>query len=133
MSCKCCCDSKELIINKCPVCGNDSIEVSKKTMESLLIEDIKNKISDNQYYFCAKPHCDVVYFNDKERFYKKNLKINIDDKVCFCFNISKDEIEKIGKEKVLEKIQNNMKEKGCNCEVNNPSGKCCTIQIKKNY
>ncbi len=102
-------------------------------MESLLNKDRINKISDNQYYFCAEPDCEIVYFDDKDRIYKKDLKISVDDKVCFCFDISKDEIGKIGKEKVLEKIRDNMKEKGCNCETNNPSGRCCTTQIEKRY
>jgi hypothetical protein len=133
MSCKCCCDSKEVTIKRCPVCDNESLEVSKKTMESLLNKDRISKISDNQYYFCAEPDCEIVYFDGKDRFYKKDLKISIDDKVCFCFDISKDEIGKIGKEKVLEKIRDNMKEKGCNCETNNPSGRCCTTQIEKRY
>ena len=133
MSCKCGCDSKEVTIKSCPVCDNESLEVSKKTMGSLLNKDSLSKISDNQYYFCAEPDCEIVYFDGKDRFYKKDLKISIDDKVCFCFDISKDEIRKIGKDKVLEKIRDNMKEKGCNCETNNPSGRCCTTQIEKRY
>ncbi len=133
MSCKCCCDSKEATINKCPVCDNDSLEVTKKTVESLLNEDRRSEISDNQYYFCSNSNCNIIYFNDKERFYKNDLKIDIDDKVCFCFEISRDEVEKTGKDKVLKKILDNTKEKGCNCETKNPSGKCCTNQIEKRY
>ena len=132
MSCNCCCsDSKKQIIKNCPVCGNKSEEVSKKTVESLLKDEKKGKISNEKYYFCSSCNCDVVYFNDSDKFYKSDLKINIEDKICFCFDISKDEIEKVGKEKTLKKIRENMKEKGCDCETRNPSGKCCTIQIEK--
>lgn len=134
MGCKCCSTSntsKE--IKKCPLCHSESEKIGEKTILSLLKEENQDLLDNQKLYYCNNHDCDLVYFSEKQNFYKKDLKINIDDKVCFCFNISKEEIEREGKDKVLDKIKTNMKDIGCSCDIKNPSGKCCMPQIEKNY
>ncbi|MDH3347902.1 MAG: hypothetical protein OEM02_07365 [Desulfobulbaceae bacterium] len=50
-----------------------------------------------------------------------------DDLVCYCFEYTKKNIEEDfknnGYSKILEKIKTEKKNKGCNCEINNPKGK----------
>jgi rRNA-processing protein FCF1 len=134
MSCKCCSTSnvsKE--IETCPLCHSKSEKVGEKTVLSLLKEESQLLLDNQKLYYCNNHSCDLVYFSENQRFYKSDIKINIDDKVCFCFDISKAEFKEEGKDKTLNKININMKNIGCNCDTKNPSGKCCTIQIKRNY
>jgi len=55
--------------------------------------------------------------------------------ICYCFNWTKEkisnEINESNKTKAIEDISEKMNSIGCNCENNNPSGKCCLKDIKK--
>lgn len=57
------------------------------------------------------------------------------DLVCFCFEYTKKDIEEDFKNhrysKILEKIQTEKKNKGCNCEVKNPKGKWCIFDVRQ--
>lgn len=134
MSCNCCSTSNiSKGIKECPLCRSESEKVGEKTVLSLLKEENQDLIDSQEMHYCNNPDCDLVYFSGNQTFYKNDLKINIDDNVCFCFDISKAEIEKDGKDKVLDKIKTNMKNIGCSCDIKNPAGKCCMAQIEKKY
>ncbi len=134
MSCKCCSTSNILKeVKNCPLCHSKSEKVGEKTVLSLLKEESQVLTDNQELYYCNNHNCDLVYFSESQIFYKSDLKINIDTKVCFCFDISKSQLEREGKDKTLDKIKANMKNIGCSCDTKNPSGKCCTIQIKREY
>nr|WP_321329170.1 hypothetical protein [uncultured Ilyobacter sp.] len=134
MGCKCCSTSNISKDTKvCPLCHSKSEKVGEKTVLSLLKEENYDLVGNQEFYYCNNQDCDLIYFSENTIFYKKDLKITVDDKACFCFDISKEEVEKEGKDKVLDKIKANMKSTGCSCDVKNPSGKCCMNQIEKDY
>jgi NAD(P)H-nitrite reductase large subunit len=55
--------------------------------------------------------------------------------ICYCFNWTKEKIEKeikeLGTTKAIEDISGKLNTAGCACEKNNPSGKCCLKDVKK--
>lgn len=120
--------------NKCPVCGATSTIVPFETVKSL----IKNKditlLEDT--YICLNRKCNVAYFDANSIIYKSDVTVPIWFKepmnemiVCYCYNISLQEIIKVVKEhkvytkeeviKILNKPKNN------DCLHSNPIGKEC--------
>jgi hypothetical protein len=95
------------------------------------------KIQDQEYWFCNDEQCDVVYFGkDGTTFHTADLREPIwiknrnrlDLAVCNCFGYSAahvlNSIFTIS-EKASEKIRDYIRRGLCECEIRNPSGKCC--------
>lgn len=133
MSCKCCSTPQETKVNICPVCNSKSELVQRKTVLNLLKGGKQLPIEDQQMYYCSNSSCTLVYFSEDQTFYERDLKLGISHKVCYCFDISRKEIEVKGKEEVLKKITENMKKLGCSCDTKNPSGRCCKPKIEREY
>jgi len=133
MSCKCCSTPQETKANTCPICNSKSEVVQKKTVLSLLKVGKQLPIEDQQMYYCSNSSCSLVYFSEDQNFYRKDLKVDISHKICYCFDISREEIETKGKEEILKKITDNMKDVGCSCDTRNPSGRCCISKIESEY
>lgn len=49
----------------CIVCGAHGAPVSRTIVERRLRAEQRGEADDAQYYFCATPECDVVYFTDE--------------------------------------------------------------------
>ncbi len=94
--------------------------------------------SDTGWRFCDAPGCDVVYFSEEgdSRFTKSQLKVPVGVKettgerpLCYCFGHSvgsiKEELCTKGRSDALTDIRAKMKDPGCRCETENPSGSCC--------
>jgi copper chaperone CopZ len=105
-------------------------------MESLLNQEFTGQIGDDQYRFCDSKDCDVVYFSDARVFTKDQLQVAVGVKeragerpLCYCFGHSvasiEEELRTKGRSDALEVIRGKMKEPGCRCETENPSGSCC--------
>ncbi len=127
----------------CPICKKKAKEVSAITVKSLVKKEcIKELSSIKEFYYCQTSNCEVVYFKPNE-IIKQNqlikevgLKEQANPKtVCYCFNWTKEKIEKeikeLGITKAIEDITEKMNTIACNCEHNNPSGKCCLKDVKK--
>ncbi len=93
---------------------------------------------DTGWRFCDSTDCDVVYFSEDgdTTFTKSQLKVAVGVKkasgerpLCYCFKHSvtsiKEELRTTGHSAVLEDIRAKMKDPGCRCETENPSGSCC--------
>ncbi|MCA9010529.1 MAG: hypothetical protein KDB01_12325, partial [Planctomycetaceae bacterium] len=93
---------------------------------------------DTGWRFCESTDCDVVYFSEESHttFTKSQLKVAVGVKetsgerpLCYCFKHSvatiKEELRTAGKSAALEDIRARMKDPGCRCETENPSGSCC--------
>lgn len=127
----------------CPICKNKAKEVSSITISSLVKKDYQKKLSSTEnFFFCQTSNCEVVYFKLNEIVKQENLIKEVGLKewsnpktVCYCFDWTKekisDEINELGKTNAIEDISKKMGSIGCNCKINNPSGKCCLKDVKK--
>ncbi len=125
-------------VMNCPVSGTRSKQVDLLTVKSL-VRHLEFAMPATQYYFCASPGCDVVYFPSNPRapsFSRDDLLVRVGAKepneeatVCYCFGISRrhirEEVEATGGSSVAQKIKAEIQAGRCACEVKNPSGKCC--------
>jgi len=127
----------------CPSCNLKAKTVPVSAINHFLKDELKKSISSlEEFSFCSTPTCKVVYFRNTYAIYQSDIKYSIGIKenatpatVCFCFNWTKEKIEEqvqnSGDSTAIIDIQNNMKEGSCNCEVNNPRGRCCMSDVKK--
>ncbi|MBI4972481.1 MAG: copper chaperone Copz family protein [Candidatus Omnitrophica bacterium] len=126
----------------CPGCGFKGLSVGEKTIRSLLKDIFHTEINNTPYHFCSHRECTVVYFSEGSVFTKDKLKIKVGLKereppipVCYCFGITKEDIEREINEKgfstASERIRKKVKGGICSCEVKNPSGRCCLGDVIK--
>lgn len=129
-------------VEPCIVCGRRGRVVERKTVEHLLRDPNLFSGQKLAHYFCANPACEAVYFAPSNRsvFYKGQLKTRVGIKetedpipVCYCFGHSRGsvwrEIEETGKSTVVESIKAAVQEGRCECDIRNPSGKCCLGEV----
>lgn len=121
----------------CPKCGEKAKGVLSKTIEHIIRNETKDKLSCfDRFYFCKTPSCVVVYFRDYEILTQKDISVVVGLKdgaspatTCFCFDWTKErireELEVNSETKALEDIKTKMENHGCLCEILNPSGDCC--------
>jgi bacterioferritin-associated ferredoxin len=137
---ECCAVNKPLpvapSVMNCPVSGTRSKQVDLLTVKSL-VRHLDFAMPATQYYFCASPGCDVVYFPSNPRapaFSRDDLLVrakesNEEATVCYCFGISRrhirEEVKAAGESSLAEKIKAEIQAGRCACEVKNPSGRCC--------
>lgn len=122
---------------KCPVNGLEYTSVSARTILHHIKSPWKWTDDNQQYYFCDDPNCDVVYFSESGTTISlseirtlvgvKSTSVNAP--VCYCFNISKEEVaaNPSVKDFVIEKTRLGL----CSCETSNPSGRCCLKEFPR--
>jgi hypothetical protein len=118
--------------------------VNTLTVKSL-VRKLPLGMPDSQYYFCAAPDCELVYFSLDARgpvFRREDLLVQVGAKetsgpipICYCFGFTKqdieDEIGETGHSTVADRIAAEVKAGNCACEVKNPSGKCCLGDVTR--
>ena len=128
----------------CPVSGTRSKQVDMITVKSL-VRHLRFGMPPAQYYFCAAPGCDVVYFPlnpAAPSFRRADLQVEVgvkklDDPIplCYCFGVTREdirnEVRQSGKSSAAERITAEVKADKCACEVKNPSGKCCMGDVTR--
>ncbi len=129
----------------CPECGGKGAFVERLTMEHLLLDASVPKIGGEPYFFCRTSECDVVYFSNSvaaRRFRRTDLKTRVGIKetndpipLCYCFGHTaasiREEIEQTGKSTAVESIRRDIQAGRCQCEIRNPSGKCCLGEVMR--
>lgn len=135
-----CCNTSQAAQPKkhvCPVNGKTYNEVPVATVMHHITQPWNYPLSDQAYYFCDDPECDVVYFASDNTTIKSGLlrtkvgiKVHADTSpVCYCFGInyrqSKDSPE--AKAFVIEQTKSHT----CSCTTSNPSGRCCLKDFPK--
>ena len=122
---------------ECPSCNAKAKGVLGKTLQHLLLDNSKKKISCfDGFYYCKTVSCEVVYFRDSEILTQKDMSVIVGLKkdahpatLCYCFEWTKEKITKELQENAnslaLEDIKHKMNTIGCQCEILNPSGACC--------
>jgi hypothetical protein len=135
-----CCSFKNIKKkHKCPINGEEYKEISIKTLLHHIQEPWNLENTEQSYYFCEDPECNVVYFGkDNIVIEKMGIRTIIGMKekanntpLCYCFGITKNDAIKNSKIKefVLEKTKNKI----CACDIRNPSGKCCLRDFPKTH
>ena len=141
-----CCDSDQpdQFVSKtglCSECGNAGSSVSIRTLFHQVRATELQRIIDQEYWFCSSDQCSVIYFGeDGIKFNEQDLREltwvkNLAEKartVCHCFGYTATDVLdpvsiKIGK--VSESIHDYIRRGFCDCEIRNPSGKCCLSVI----
>ena len=116
---------------RCPVNGKEYSGVSTATIMHHIKEPWKWHNTQQAYYFCEDPECDVVYFGQDDSFIKKyslRTAVWVKEKsgtslICYCFGVDTNTAttNQSVKDFVIKKISEN----ACACKTRNPSGKCC--------
>lgn len=125
----------------CPSCGTKAKSVSTLTVKSL-VRDHARVWTDNAYWFCRTPDCEVVYFSAKAAFRKSDLKVRVGLKeredpipLCYCFRYDRDDVRRDiaahGKSGIPDRIKTEVQGGFCACEVKNPSGNCCLGDVNR--
>ena len=120
----------------CPVNGKEYGAVALKT----ILHNIKNpwaaNLTDQGYYFCTDPSCQVVYFGqDGAMISVSQMRTEVwqkqsqpDSTVCYCFGVS---MQQAGVQAIKDFVIQKTKESLCACEIANPSGRCCLKDFPK--
>src|SRR5260370_32310610 len=132
------------VVLPCPVNGTRSKQVEMLTVNSL-VRTLPLEMPNTQYYFCDASDCDVVYFaseGDAPMFRREDLVVRVGAKetadpipVCYCFGFTRKDIEneiaETGLSTVADRIKTEVNAGNCDCEVRNPSGKCCLGDVTR--
>lgn len=125
----------------CPICGEFGKRVELFTVRSLVKEDFIAAIREEDYFFCADPDCEVVYYSfskDAIRKYQIKTRVGLKEKeaprpVCYCFGYTIEdihrEIRETGKSTVEKDISDKISFGLCHCEDTNPEGRCCLGRV----
>jgi len=118
--------------------------VKDVTVKNLVINNLKSSVEKESYCLCTGRSCDVIYFNASfDKIFKKvDIKVPIwfkDDAdpkiICYCNQVTEKEIQNVvlneNAKTVKDVIELTDAMKTCNCELNHPTGKCCSRQINE--
>lgn len=129
----------------CPFCGNKGKEIRPITVESLLTNEAKARVSSTEgFWFCTRPVCEVAYYHPEtgELFQLEDIRVRIGLKqsqpprlICYCFDYTVEQIEadivQKGASKIPGKIKSKCEEGLSRCEETNPQGSCCLSNVHK--
>ena len=115
----------------CPVNGRKGSPVPRQTILHHLAAPWRHELSGENYYFCADPACDVVYFaDDDSMIFQSELRtwVGIKDPspdalVCYCFGVTRRDAQNDQQAKSFVKEQT--RQSRCSCSTFNPSARCC--------
>jgi hypothetical protein len=126
----------------CPISASKTYPVGRKTLEALLKPEAKVQLTNQPYYFCDAPDCDVVYVSAlcDHLITKDMLKVRVGIKekedpipLCYCFGYERkdifEDIKNHGKTDIPKIIATRVRRGECHCEETNPSGGCCLGDI----
>ena len=138
-----CCSAQPKGKVECPSCSEKAKGVLGKTLEALLNDNVKSKLTCfDGFYYCKTPSCKTVYFREDTILRQEDMGVVVGLKdgaspatICYCFGWTKEkikaELQARGKTVALEDIKVKMQNPGCLCEILNPSGGCCLADVSK--
>ena len=117
---------------RCPINGKRYKAVGFNTVLHHVRRPWERRLTEQGYYFCTDPDCEVVYFGeDDSTLSVDELRMEVghksssDDRpLCYCFDITYADIQTRGDEPrdfVVERTRDG----SCDCAIRNPSGRCC--------
>lgn len=131
-------------IPTCPMNGQVTKPVGRKTVESLITSEVRTVLKPQPYYFCDAPECDTVYVSALgDHIITKDLltvRVGIKETedpipLCYCFGYDRkavhDDIRLKGDTDIQRVITHRVKAGECRCEETNPSGGCCLGSVAR--
>jgi len=129
----------------CPECGVTGRKVGLVTLQALLTEDARERLTDSESYrFCKSQTCEVVYFGEREptAFHRPDVRVPVFQKstdssrlVCYCFEHKvrdiEDEVRRTGASSIPDAIGEQCKAGLDHCEDMNPQGSCCLGNVRQ--
>lgn len=128
----------------CPTCRQFGAGVDAITPRHTLRGPLRSQVAPGgEYFFCATPHCGVVYYSRQGQCFHTTDLINRvtvkdaspDTPLCYCFKVLKrhalEEIARNGHCDVEALIHHKRGQKRCFCEKSNPRGTCCSSDIAR--
>lgn len=124
----------------CPLNGQRYAQVSRRTVMHQVRQPWRRELTAQSYYFCDDPNCDVVYFgNDQQLILRSEMRqtvgqksITADKSVCYCFDILLRDLQTKHDQITLKAfVTEQTRTSACDCEIRNPSGKCCLKDFPK--
>jgi len=117
--------------------------VPPETLASLLHPQRLAGTTGHEWFFCASPDCDVVYFTpegDTRARADLSVRVGVNEReaprpLCYCFGHTAEsiaaEIEHTGGSTVVASVAARVKAGECSCETTNPSGRCCLGELRR--
>lgn len=123
----------------CPVNGKTYQSVSRRTMLHHVRKPWNSPLPQQDYFFCTDPDCNVVYFGeDNSQILRKELRESVGQKsrhpqrtICYCFDIKLADIQH-NPQQLKQYVIEQTKHSQCDCQIRNPSGKCCLKDFPAN-
>lgn len=118
----------------CPANGRSYSGVHLKTILHQAAKPWTLNLPDQGYFFCDDPDCDIVYFGeDQSTLLRGDLRTIVGQKsrdkektICYCFDVQSSDLDSDkDREKSKAFVIEQTKNSTCDCELRNPSGKCC--------
>lgn len=110
----------------------------------MVVKTLLPEIGEAQYYLCKSETCDVAYYSyhPETTIKKGQVKVPIwfkegaDPKyICYCNKVTEADIINAVKNEGAENMKDIVKLTGAmkngNCEINHPTGKCCSPVIQE--
>jgi hypothetical protein len=130
------------IIEICPVCGSLGIKVEPITVKSMLKDDLKAEMNDNEkWHICSGDKCEITYYSDNKIYSKKDIRVQVWYKeqtpqvpICYCSNLTEEEISNAVNNgcKTIDDVQEyTCKNITGKCQTENPLGRCCRNEFLK--
>ena len=131
--------------DNCPVCNEKGRKVSEITIESLVSEPARERLSVVEgFRFCATPGCEIAYFHPQtgERILAGEVLVRIGKKqtaaprpACYCFDHSVEQIEAqvaaTGTSSIPDEVTEKCRQGLDRCEETNPQGSCCLGDLRR--
>jgi len=128
----------------CPACGRPGKRVPEETPAALVRPEAAGEVvAGARYRFCATPGCAIAYYPDPvgpAPIEVSALRVPVGQKgmgdplpLCYCFHFSEADVvvrAAAGDEPVSAVVKRQMKDPGCACATENPSGSCCLGNIR---
>ncbi len=131
-------------IPTCPMNGQRTKPVGRRTVESLTKPEARRALTPQPYYFCDAPDCDTVYVSalGDHVVTKDMLTVRVGLKetedpipLCYCFGYDRrrvwGDVRRNGDTEIQSVITQRVRAGECRCEETNPSGGCCLGSVAK--
>lgn len=120
----------------CPVNGRPYREVPRRTVLHHIKKPWRESLPAQGYYFCTDAECDVVYFGQDQSVIRRGaVRTDVGQKstaadrvVCYCFDMTHTDIltaQTAAGNACKAFVVELSRQSACDCEIRNPSGKCC--------